>query len=173
MLAVCSQSKRDPFKRSWGEVFSTYVGGDVMGAQVKLEKREDLERLIEKWRERQEQTGRNAKALHDKTKSYFVQIVTRAVQQDAEKHEQILKAVLDCMDCTVTITPEELGELSELLSAHLDVERKTEELAHVALKKRQHYITTYLLKYILEDEKKNFALMDQLNEFKGRIHPYA
>jgi len=144
-----------------------------MAQQVKLNKKEDLERLIESWKGRQEETGRNARALHDKTESYFVQIMTNAIRQDAEKHEQILKAVLDCMDCTVTITPDELGELSELLEAHLDVERKTEELAQVALKKRQHYITTYLLKYLLEDEKKNFALMKLLNEFKGKIHPYA
>ncbi len=144
-----------------------------MAQQVKLNKKEDLERLIERWKARQEETGRNARALHDKTESYFVQIMANAIRQDAEKHEQILKAVLDCMDCTVTITPDELGELSELLDAHLDVERKTEELAQVALKKRQHYITTYLLKYLLEDEKKNFALMKLLNEFKGQIYPYA
>jgi hypothetical protein len=144
-----------------------------MAQQVKLNKKEDLERLIESWKGRQEETAKNARTLHDKTESYFVQIMTNAIRQDAEKHEQILKAVLDCMDCTVTITPDELGELSELLDAHLDVERKTEELAQVALKKRQHYITTYLLKYLLEDEKKNFALMKLLNEFKGQLYPYA
>jgi len=144
-----------------------------MGTQIQLEKREDLERLIRMWKDRQKETGQNAKALHDKTKSYFVQVVSNAIQQDAEKHQKILKAVLDCMDCTVTITPEELGELSGLISAHIDVERKTEELAQIALKKHQHYIMTYLLNYVLEDEKKNFTLMDQLEKFKGRIYPYG
>lgn len=56
---------------------------------------------------------------------------------------------------------------------HLEVEKKTRELAETALKKHQNYITTQVLSYILEDEKKKFALMDQLNRLKGQIYPYA
>lgn len=144
-----------------------------MSTQVKMDKKEDLSRMIERWKEKQEDTRKSAEELHEKTKSYFVRIVANAIERDSEKHEEILKAVLDCMDCTVTITPNELGELSSLLSSHLEVEKKTQELAEFALKKHQPYITTYLLKYLIEDEKKNFVLMDRLNEFKGKMYPYA
>ncbi len=142
-------------------------------AQVQMGKKEDLQRMIERWRSREERIGRNAEALRTSTKSYFVQIMANAIHRDAEKRSAILKAILDCMDCTVTITPEELGELSQLLRTHVDVEKEAHELAEVALKKRQPYITSYLLKYMLEDEKKNVAFMNQLNELKSRIYPYA
>lgn len=144
-----------------------------MGTQVRMEKKEDLSRMIGRWKEKQEDTRRSAKELHEKTKSYFVRIIANAIRRDAEKHEEILQSVLDCLDCTVTITPDELGELSNLLSSHIEVEKKTEELAEVALKKHQHYITTYLMKYLIEDEKKNSVLMDRLNEFKGKLYPYG
>ena len=144
-----------------------------MGTQVRLEKKEDLERIIKRWKERQSTTRQNAESLQNRTKSYFVQIMTSAIKRDAEKHEEMLQAILDCMDCTVTITPDELGELSSLLSDHLEVEKHSRELAELALKKRRHYITTHLLQYILEDEKKNEVLLDHLNKFKGQIQPYA
>ncbi len=144
-----------------------------MNTQVRMNKKEDLERMIGRWKERQEETERNAEALHKKTKSYFVKIVSKAIKQDAEKHGDIMAAILNCMHCTVTITPEELGELSDLLSAHLEVKKKDQELAEIALKKHKNLITTYLLKYVLEDEKKNYVLMDQLNQFKGQLYPYA
>ncbi len=129
--------------------------------------------MIERWKEKQDDTRKSARELREKTNSYFVRIVANAIRRDAEKHEEILKAILECMDCTVTITPDELGELSNLLNSHLEVEKKTEELAEIALKKHQHYITTYLLNYLIEDEKKNFVLMDRLNEFKVKMYPYA
>jgi leucyl aminopeptidase (aminopeptidase T) len=144
-----------------------------MESHVKLDRKEDLERMVARWRERKETTRKSAEGLANKTESYFVQIVSNAVRRDAEKHEEILKAILDCLDCTVAVTPDELGELSDLLEAHLQIEKQTRELAELALKKHRHYITTYLLKYILEDEKKNFGLRDQLNEFKGRLYPYG
>jgi len=138
-----------------------------------MKKKESLPERIEEWKEREEELQRSAAELYKRTDSYFVQIVTKALQRDAEKHEEILQAILDCFDCTVTITPEELGELTSLLDDHLEIRKRTDKLARVALKSRPHYITNQLLRYLLEDGKKNAVLVEQLNEFKGHLYPYA
>lgn len=80
-----------------------------MGGQVKLDKKEYLERLISRWKDKQGSTRSSAEALHKRTKSYFVRIVSNAIKRDSEKNEEILQAILECMDCTVSVTPEELG----------------------------------------------------------------
>ncbi len=144
-----------------------------MSPHARMKKKEDLPKLIELWKDRQGELQRGAEELHNRTDSYFVQIVTKAIQRDAEKHEEILQSVLDCFDCTVTVTPEELGELTRLLDDHLDIQEKTDKLARTALKSRPHYITNQLIRYILEDGKKNAVLKEQLNEVKARLYPYG
>ncbi len=144
-----------------------------MSPHARMKKKEELPELIERWKERQGELQRGAEELHNRTDSYFVQIVTKAITRDAEKHAEILQSILDCFDCTVTVTPEELGELTSLLDDHLDIQKKTDKLARTALKSRPHYITSHLLRYILEDGKKNAVLVEQLNDVKGRLYPYG
>ncbi len=144
-----------------------------MAEAAQKSRRDKLVRGVEDWKKTNQEKKRLALALHDRTKSYFVQIIARAVQRDAEKHAEILQALLDCMDCTVTMTPEELGELTELIESQIQAGKKGRKLATAALKEQQNFITTHLFQYILDDEDKNGALMERLNKFKGQLYPYA
>jgi DNA topoisomerase IB len=144
-----------------------------MAQPAEKNRRDSLIRGIEDWKRANQEKKELARGLHGGTKSYFVQIITRAIQRDAEKHEEILQSILDCMDCTVTMTPEDLGELTDLIGSQLDAGKKGRKLAAVALKEPQNYITKHLFQYILDDEETNATLMERLNKFKGQIYPYA
>ncbi len=72
-----------------------------------------------------------------------------------------------------TLTPEELGDIWELIEKHAEVEKETIELAEKARRNCRLFAQRHLLTYLIEDEQKHDRLLCQLEDFKRNIYPYA
>ena len=77
----------------------------------------------------------------------------------------------------VYLTPEEVGDVWDMIEDHIKLERKTLKLAEESLKSiegsKGMLVQAYLLGYLLEDEKKHNLLLDRLADIQKGMYPYA
>ena len=77
---------------------------------------------------------------------------------------------------TVSLTPEELGEVWEMIERHIELEKKSVEIAEqtlASLKGKAMVVQAYLLNYLLEDERKHSDLLSSLDSIKIKMYPYS
>lgn len=143
-----------------------------MGTQAEVANRnETLSRTIAQWLVVEETTIRSAAQLVASTQSTLVQQVMRLIQLDSEKHREILGTIQGILSGTITMTPEELGEISALLEEHKRIEGESIILGNTALEHTEHFVIRQLLGYLLEDERKHVTMTEQVQEYKRKIYP--
>ena len=138
-----------------------------------VKKRANFEKNINKWIEIEDLTVGSCDAIMKKSNSAVVKAIMKAIKMDSQKHKELLAVVLDCLNGTVTMTPDELGTIASLLDGHAQVERDAISLAEKSLTDSRNFVISHIIKYILEDERKHFAMATDMNAFKSHIYPYA
>jgi hypothetical protein len=89
-------------------------------------------------------------------------------------HRRVQQAILDGLEKQAfSLTPEELADIWDLVETHIASEKETIELAEKARKNCRMFVPRYLLSYLAEDEKKHDHLLEQLEDFKRNLYPYA
>lgn len=138
-----------------------------------VEQQETFEAGIRKWQDIEDQTIASCDRILSATDNVLVRTITDVIKADSEKHKEVLAVISQALEGTISLTPDELGEMSELLDKHLDLEMDTVALASEQLEMSRNFVVDHLVSYLLEDEKKHFLLMRQLNDFKKKLYPYA
>jgi len=118
-------------------------------------------------------TGR----IMEKTKNPIVHLVMEVIQRDSQMHYNVQEWIADSLEGkTVSLTPEEIGEVWGMIEQHIEIEKKSVQMAEQAvdaLKGKFMVIQTYLLNYLLADEKKHESLLQGLESIKKKMHPYG
>jgi len=138
-----------------------------------VRKRANFDKNIEKWIEIEDLTVGSCEAIIKKSKSPVVNALMKAVKMDSQKHKELLQFVQQCLDGTITLTPEDLATASDLIEAHVKFERDAISMAEKSLADSRHFVINQVLKYILEDERKHFSMVTDMNSYKSHIYPYA
>jgi bacterioferritin (cytochrome b1) len=76
----------------------------------------------------------------------------------------------------IRLTPDELGEVWDIIEKHIEIEQRTIDLAKEALdaiQGKQLLVQEYLLRYLLLDEEKHNAILEKLNLVKKGMYPYG
>ncbi len=136
-------------------------------------RRANFEKNIAKWIEIEKLTVGSCDAIMKKSKSPIVNAMMKAIKMDSQKHEELLKVVQECLEGTITMTPEELGTISSLIEGHSKLEKDAIDIAEKTLADSRHFVVSQIIKYILEDERKHFAMATDMNAYKSHIYPYA
>lgn len=142
-------------------------------AEELVKRRANFEKNINKWIELEDLTVGSCDAIMKKSKSAIVSAMMKAIKMDSQKHKELLKIVLDCINGTVTFTPDELATVSSLLEGHSKVEKDAIDMAERTLADSKNFVISQIIKYILDDERKHFAMATDMNAFKSHIYPYA
>ena len=71
------------------------------------------------------------------------------------------------------LTPEELAEIGTVIETHIKMERDAVQFGTAAKASSSNFVHKYFLNYLLEDERKHDEMLDQLNNIKQKIYPYA
>ena len=96
------------------------------------------------------------------------------IRHDSEMHYRVQQVLLDSVQKqAITLTPDELGDIWDMVEKHAEMEKQTIELAEKARNNCRLFVQRHLLTYLIEDEKKHDRLLDQLQDFKRSIYPYA
>jgi hypothetical protein len=113
----------------------------------------------------------------EKTNNPIVRIVMEIIQRDSQMHYRVQELIADSLETkTVALSPEELADVWDLIEKHIELEKKTVELAEkslAALKGKRMIVQEYLLHYLLKDEQKHNEILDELEPIKNKMYPYA
>jgi len=113
----------------------------------------------------------------EQTTNPIIRIIMEIIQRDSQMHYRIQELIADSLESkTITLTPDELGEVWDLIEKHIKLEKKTVEFANEALealKGKKMLIQEYLINYLLEDEEKHNKVLERLEDIKKGMYPYA
>lgn len=138
-----------------------------------VEERTTFESGIKEWQGLEDSTIESCENIIHATGNELVKTIAAIVMADSARHKQILGVISDVLEGTVTLTPDELGGLSELLHNHVELERRSIDLAQKQYDISRNFVIRHLLTYLMEDEKKHALMFRQLSDYKRHIYPYA
>jgi len=99
------------------------------------------------------------------------------IQQDARNHRRVQELIIQAGGKSgFQLTVEQLEELSQVISRHIQVEERMIAAASESLKAlggKKMILHEYLLKYLEQDEKKHMELLRGLENLKKHIFPYG
>ena len=94
-----------------------------------------------------------------------------------EEEKEFVQLIADSLESkTITLTPEELGNVWDAIEKHIKLEKKTVEYANEAkeaLKGKKMVVQEYLIDYLLIDEEKHNKILESLATIKKGMYPYA
>jgi hypothetical protein len=130
--------------------------------------------ILRRWQDDENATIAQMTAIIGKSKNPFVKLLMEIVRNDSIMHHRVQQFMIDTLtEKTVTLTPEELGEIWELVEKHIAMERSTIGYGEELSKLCTLLVQKHLLAYLLTDEAKHDKLLSQLEDFKRKLHPYA
>ncbi|MFA6001677.1 MAG: hypothetical protein WC828_06130 [Thermoleophilia bacterium] len=144
-----------------------------MAVNDMADKAVEFEKGIAKWQVVEDDTIASCEKIIHGTDNELVKTIAGIILADSARHKHVLGVIMDTMNGTVTLTPEDLGQISELLDTHLDIEKQAIEMAMTQYENSHNFVVRHLLTYLLEDEKKHYKMLSQLNDFKKHLYPYA
>jgi len=141
------------------------------------EVQQDLIANMEAWRKIENASIASTGRVIEKTENPIVRLVMEIIQRDSQMHYHVQGWIADSLQKTVSLTPEELGEVWDLIEEHIKIEKKVQKLAEESLEatkdSKAMLVQSYLLEYLLEDEKKHKLLLERLADIQKGMYPYA
>jgi len=129
---------------------------------------------MRRWQKLEDATVVSTGQVMEKTKNPIVRLIMEIIQQDSQMHHRVQEWVADSLDYkTVTLSPEELGKIWEMLEQHIDLEKKSLQMAKqslASLQGKKMVVQEYLLEYLAVDEEKHNGLLKRLETIKKGIY---
>jgi hypothetical protein len=135
---------------------------------------ENLLKILKDWQVVEDQSVKSTTDIIGKTKNPVVKQIMEIIRQDSAMHKRVQQLIIDSFEKeAITLTPEELGEVWEMVDKHIELEKETIRLAEEARKNSKNFIVRYLLSYLMTDEQKHNEILAQMEDVKSGIYPYA
>ncbi|MEA3297019.1 MAG: hypothetical protein U9R56_04070 [candidate division Zixibacteria bacterium] len=132
---------------------------------------------MRRWQKLENATVSLTGSIIEKTDNPIIRLIMEIVQRDSQMHYRIQELIADSLESkTITLTPDELGGVWDLVESHIELEKKTVEFANeslTALKGKKMVVQEYLLNYLLIDENKHNEILEKLNTIKKGMYPYG
>lgn len=134
---------------------------------------------MERWQRVEDASVASTGRVIEKTRNPLIRLVMEIIQRDSQMHHRVQGMIADSLSVptrTIKLTPEELGEVWDIIEKHIEIEQRTIELAKEALgaiQGKQLLVQEYLLNYLLIDEEKHNAILEKLNLVKKGMYPYG
>jgi len=134
---------------------------------------------MQRWQKIEDASVASTGRVIEKTGNPLIRLVMEIIQRDSQMHYRVQGMIADSLSVpsrAIKLDPDELGEVWTLIEKHIEIERKTIELAKealAALKGKKMIVQEYLLNYLLIDEEKHNAILDKLEAVKKGMYPYG
>jgi hypothetical protein len=138
------------------------------------ERIEKLVSTLREWQQIERESVHNCSEIMEKTENPLIRQFMEIIRNDSVQHHRVQQFLIDSLTKEqIKLTPEELAEVWDEITAHDEVERKTIELAKECRKECKFFVQAALLDYLITDEEKHDHLLQSLDEFKKNIYPYG
>lgn len=130
---------------------------------------------MRKWQKIEDASVSSTGQIIEKTENPLIRLIMEIIQRDSQMHYHVQDFIADSIEHrAVSLTSDELVKVWDMIENHIDLEKKTVEIAEktiASLKGQQGMIVQeYLLNYLLEDERKHNDLLSNLNDIKKGIY---
>jgi len=147
-------------------------------AKSRKKVQQDLVANMKAWRKVEIASIASTGRVMEQTENPIVRLVMEIIQRDSHMHYRVQGWISDTLEGKpVSLTPEEVGAVWGMVEDHIALEKKTLELADEALKAiggaKGMLIQSYLLEYLMEDEKKHNLLLERLAAVQKGMYPYG
>jgi hypothetical protein len=138
------------------------------------EMNEQLVKTLRKWQVIEDKSVKSTTEIMAKTKNPIVKHIMEIIRQDSAMHKRIQQLIIDNFETqAITLTPEELGDVWEMVEKHIELEKETVRLAEESRKNSKNFVIRYLLGYLMTDEQKHNEILQQMEDIKSGMYPYA
>jgi rubrerythrin len=138
------------------------------------ERIEKLVNALRQWQTIERKAIDSCASIMEKTENPLIRQMMEIIRNDSVQHHRVQQFIIDSLTKEqVRLTPEELGEIWDEITAHDEVERETIELAKELRKECRFFVQRSLLDYLIVDEEKHDKLLQSLEDFKKNLYPYG
>lgn len=138
------------------------------------ERIEKLVGALRQWQTIERKAIDSCANIMEKTDNALIRQMMEIIRNDSVQHHRVQQFIIDSLTKEqVRLTPEELGEIWDEITAHDEVERETIELAKELRKECRFFVQKALLDYLIIDEEKHDTLLQSLEDFKKNLYPYG
>jgi len=138
---------------------------------------EKIVQNMQEWKKIENASVSSTEKVIEKTENPIVRLIMEIIQRDSQMHYRIQELIIASFESmTISLTPEELGDVWGMIEKHIDLEKKTVELAKdslEAMRGRKMVVQEYLLDYLRIDEEKHNEVLDTLSTIKKGMYPYG
>ena len=132
---------------------------------------------MKRWQKIEDTSVASTGQIIEKTDNPIVRLVMEIIQRDSQMHHRVQGLIMDSLERqTISLSPDEIGEVWGMIEKHIEIEKSTVALAKQAieaLKPTKMIVQQYLLGYLLEDEEKHNNLLAGLENIKRNMYPYG
>jgi pyruvate-formate lyase-activating enzyme len=142
------------------------------------ERQEQVVENMKKWQKIENAAVVSTGKIIEKTDNPLIRLVAETIQRDSQHHYHVQQMIIDSMEKKpLTLQPEDVAEVWDLVKEHIEIEKKTIEFAKEgldAIKGMKHLTPQhYLMNYLLKDEEKHDEMLEALEKVKRDLYPYA
>ena len=134
------------------------------------EVQEQLVNSMKHWQQIENRSVESTAQVIAKTDNPLIRLVMEIIQSDSQLHHRVQQFIIDSVESKpVELTRDEMGTVSDMLDNHLNIEEQMVGLVDQALKdlaKKKMVVQEYLLKFLVEDEKKHASMLRALDVVK-------
>ena len=138
---------------------------------------EQIVQNMREWKKIENASVASTGRVIEKTENPIIRLIMEIIQRDSQMHYRIQELIIETLETmTISLTPEELGDVWDLVENHIELEKKTIEMANeslAALRGRKMVVQEYLLDYLRIDEEKHNSILDTLSTIKKGMYPYG
>ena len=135
---------------------------------------EELVETLRKWQGIERKAIDSCADIMEKTDNSLIRQIMEIIRNDSVQHHRVQQFIIDSMTKEpVRLTPEELGQVWDEITAHDEVERETIEIAKKLKEECRFFVQRALLDYLIVDEEKHDQLLKALEDFKKNLYPYG
>ena len=111
-----------------------------------------------------------------KTNNPIINLVMEIIQRDSQMHSRVQRWIANTLENeTVSLSPDELLEIGQMIEHHIGIENKMIESAEQTLAtvkdKKAMLAQQYFLNYLLNDERKHSNLLSSLDILAKGMQP--
>ena len=135
---------------------------------------ENLVKTLKKWQKIEDESVKSTSAIIAKTKNPIVRQIMEIIKQDSAMHKKVQQVIIDSYEKkAINLDPEELSDIWGMVEDHIELEKETVRLAEESRKNSNNFIVRYLLGYLMTDEQKHNDILQQMEDIKRGMYPYA
>lgn len=136
---------------------------------------EQIATTMKDWQKMENDAITSTAQIMQNTENPIVRGIAEIIQRDSQMHYTVQGWINEAMNGTISLAPEELSSVWQLIDRHIKLEQRAIEFAENALaslKGREMPIQQYFLNYLLQDEKKHTDMLARLEKIKLGMYPF-